>query len=91
MDTGAEPFVGDHAPSGAARKVEKRLLNARWSLGRQIRTCRMRGKEIRIGVSSGMERFRCNTYALKEPDTIERLAGTVRPRDVIFAFWGEHL
>jgi hypothetical protein len=51
----------------------------------------MRGKEIRIGVSSGMERFRCNTYALKEPEPIEWLAGTVPPGHVIFALWGEHL
>ena len=66
------------------RKLEKRLLNARWRLGRQIRTCSVAGIDIRIGVSSEMERFRCSTYAVKEPETIEWLAGSVRPEDVVF-------
>jgi FkbM family methyltransferase len=66
------------------RELEKAIWTFRWSLGQEVRTCQVGGTRIRIGVSSEMERFRANTYAVKEPETIEWLTRNVRRGDVFF-------
>ncbi|HEY5918287.1 MAG TPA: hypothetical protein VIU13_12820, partial [Chryseolinea sp.] len=36
-----------------------------------VNTCNVRGVEVKIGVSSALELFRCETYDTKEPETLD--------------------
>lgn len=47
-----------------------------------VRTCRVRGLEIRLGVGSEVEQFRAESYADKEPETLDWLDQNLRDGDV---------
>lgn len=48
----------------------------------KVRTCRIRGITIRIGISSEIEQFRAESYATKEPETLDWLETNLRDCDV---------
>ncbi len=60
------------------------LWDWRRNLGDKLVVCRANGTEIRIGVSSEMERFRVDTFATKEPETLAWLDAQLRADDVLF-------
>lgn len=52
------------------------------SLAFRVVTCRVRGVEIRLEIFSPIERYRADTYATKEPETLDWLERNLRPHDV---------
>ena len=56
----------------------------RWSLGTEDRRCEVRGLSITVGVSSETERYRADTYADKEPETLDWLDKNLRDGDVLY-------
>lgn len=51
--------------------------------GEFVAVCNVRGLMIKIGVSSEVERFRVNTYATKEPETLDWLDQNLRDNDTL--------
>lgn len=56
----------------------------RWSLGAEERRCDVRGLSIAVGVSSETERYRADSYAAKEPETLDWLDQNLRDGDVLY-------
>nr|MBI3612068.1 FkbM family methyltransferase [Nitrospirota bacterium] len=52
------------------------------SLAFKVVTCRVRGVEVQIEISSPIERYRADTYSTKEPETLDWLEQNLRPNDV---------
>lgn len=52
-----------------------------------VNTCNVRGTEIKIGVSSTLELFRCETYESKEPETLDWI-DQFKPNEVLFDIGG---
>lgn len=50
--------------------------------GDTVAVCHVRGLTIRVGVSSEIEEFRVNTYATKEPDTLDWLDKNLQAGDL---------
>lgn len=68
---------------GFARRIYGRSRSRlRTLLARKVAVCRVRGAVIRIGVSSEIELFRVDTYATKEPETLDWLDQNLRDGDV---------
>lgn len=57
-----------------------RRTRLRWRGQEQL--CRVRRTSIKLGVSSEIEHFRADTYATKEPETLDWLDQNLRDRDV---------
>jgi FkbM family methyltransferase len=52
------------------------------SLAFRVVTCRVRGVEVQLEISSPIERYRAESYATKEPETMDWLEHNLRPNDV---------
>lgn len=50
----------------------------------QVHTCRVKGYEILLDVESEIEKFRANTYATKEPETLEWIERFFHSGDVMY-------
>lgn len=64
------------AASSAAR--------GRWTLGAEDRVCEVRDLAITLGVSSETEKYRADSYAAKEPETLDWLDANLRDGDVLY-------
>ena len=51
---------------------------------RQVQIFDVRDVAVRLGVESGLERFRAGTYATKEPETLDWIERYFRPGDVMY-------
>jgi FkbM family methyltransferase len=49
----------------------------------RVAVCRVRGLEIKIGISSAIEQFRADSYTTKEPDTLDWLDRNLQDTDVL--------
>ncbi len=77
----------DAAPSWAKSLYRGSRLGVRRLrrlLGGDKVRCRVRGTEILLGVSSEIEQYRAETYASKEPETLDWLDKNLRDGDVLF-------
>ena len=68
------------------RAIDRKVL---WYLdhvttGRQIQFCNVRDSMILVGVESDIERYRANTYATKEPETLDWIERYFRRGEVIY-------
>lgn len=59
-------------------------LHGLWSIGDEDRRCDVRGLSIVVGVSSETESYRAETYASKEPETLDWLDANLRDGDVLY-------
>ena len=81
------------------RQLVKAILPASWLMGYHhlrlgirsfhrwlcpVRRCHVRGLCISLSVTSETEHFRANTYATKEPETLDWLDAELRPQDVFY-------
>ena len=68
------------------RAVERRIarLKRRVTGQGQTLTCHVRGYMITVEVESEIEEYRANTYATKEPETLEWIARYFRSGDVMY-------
>jgi len=68
----------------AYRQSRLVLRSAVRSLGPRVATCKVRDVVIQVGISSEVEQFRADTYATKEPETLDWLERELRDEDVFF-------
>ncbi len=69
------------------RAIYRRSRRAARSVRRALRgvtTCRVRGATVRIAVGSEQEQWRVETYASKEPETLDWLDAHLRDGDTLF-------
>jgi len=59
-------------------------MHGLWSIGDEDRRCEVRGLSIVLGVSSETERYRADSYASKEPETLDWLDANLREGDVLY-------
>jgi FkbM family methyltransferase len=82
---GARDFLRAVAPPAVQRLYRRmRLMTqaAIRSLAFKVVTCRVRGVEVRLEISSPIERYRADSYSTKEPETLDWLERNLRPDDV---------
>lgn len=74
------------APNPVDRLYVTAMRALRWTRRRilPVARCDVGGLEIRVGLASENEHFRAETYATKEPETLEWLRGELRAGDVFF-------
>lgn len=51
---------------------------------RHVRECSVNGLDVRMYVSTPVERMRARTYATKEPETLQWIDENLRPGDILF-------
>lgn len=66
------------SPYRLSRRVFRSLTRAL----AKVRICQVRGVTIKVGVASEMEQFRVETYATKEPETLDWLEENLHDGDV---------
>jgi len=82
---GARNFFRTVAPPVVKRLYHRMKLMTQASirsLAFRVVTCRVRGVEVRIEISSPIERYRADSYSTKEPETLDWLERNLRPDDV---------
>jgi len=60
------------------------MLRASARLFKTVAHCQVGGQSIIVGVSSEIEQYRAETYATKEPETIEWLRQNIKDNDVFY-------